>query len=87
MSSPKQPSTWLPLAIAASVVIGLFLGSRFSGQKYNADYDRKLNMILNLISDDYVDTMKIADLVELTIPELEQYAGYISWIDVCKAWE
>ena len=70
MSSPKQPSTWLPLAIAASVVIGLFLGSRFSGQKYNADYDRKLNMILNLISDDYVDTMKIADLVELTIPEL-----------------
>lgn len=70
MSSPKQPSTWLPLAIAASVVIGLFLGSRFSGQKYNADYDRKINMILNLISDDYVDTMKIADLVELTIPEL-----------------
>lgn len=25
--------------------------------------------------------------IELTIPELEQYAGYISWIDVCKAWE
>lgn len=25
--------------------------------------------------------------IELTIPELERYAGYISWIDVCKAWE
>lgn len=25
--------------------------------------------------------------IELTIPELEQYAGCISWIDVCKAWE
>ena len=25
--------------------------------------------------------------IELTIPELEQYSGYISWVDVCKAWE
>ena len=22
--------------------------------------------------------------IELTIPELEQYSGYVSWIDVCK---
>ena len=70
MSSPKQPTTWLPLAIAISIVIGIFFGRNFSGQKYNADFDRKLNMVLNLISDDYVDTMKINDLVELTIPEI-----------------
>lgn len=70
MSSPKQPATWLPLAIAISIVIGIFFGRNFSGQKYNADFDRKLNMVLNLISDDYVDTMKINDLVELTIPEI-----------------
>ncbi|MGN0571287.1 MAG: YbaK/EbsC family protein [Candidatus Fimenecus sp.] len=25
--------------------------------------------------------------IELTISELEQYSGFISWIDVCKAWE
>ena len=25
--------------------------------------------------------------IELTIPELEQYSNYISWIDVCKNWE
>lgn len=25
--------------------------------------------------------------IELSIPELEKYSGYISWIDVCKAWE
>lgn len=25
--------------------------------------------------------------IELTIPELEQYSGFASWIDVCKAWE
>lgn len=25
--------------------------------------------------------------IELSIPELEQYSGFASWIDVCKAWE
>ena len=24
--------------------------------------------------------------IELTIPELEQYSGYTSWVDVCKGW-
>ena len=24
--------------------------------------------------------------IEVTIPELEQYAGSIEWVDVCKAW-
>lgn len=25
--------------------------------------------------------------IELTIPELEQYSGCASWVDVCKGWE
>ncbi len=25
--------------------------------------------------------------IELTISELEQYSGYVSWIDVCKSWQ
>lgn len=25
--------------------------------------------------------------IELTIPELEKYSNFISWVDVCKAWE
>lgn len=25
--------------------------------------------------------------IELTIPELEEYSKYSTWIDVCKAWE
>lgn len=24
--------------------------------------------------------------IELTIPDLEKYSGYLSWIDVCKGW-
>jgi len=25
--------------------------------------------------------------IELTIPELERYAGHTAWVDVCKGWE
>lgn len=25
--------------------------------------------------------------IELTIPELETYSGYVAWIDVCKNWQ
>ena len=25
--------------------------------------------------------------IELTIPELEQYSGFVSWVDVCKNWQ
>ena len=25
--------------------------------------------------------------IELTIPELEEYSGYVSWVDVCKGYE
>lgn len=25
--------------------------------------------------------------IELTIPELEQYSGFTSWVNVCKGWE
>lgn len=25
--------------------------------------------------------------IELTIPELEQFSGYLDWVDVCKAWQ
>ena len=25
--------------------------------------------------------------IELTISEMEQYSGYVAWVDVCKAWQ
>ena len=25
--------------------------------------------------------------IELSIPELEQYSGFESWVDVCKGWQ
>lgn len=25
--------------------------------------------------------------IELTLPELERYANYVEWVDVCNSWE
>ena len=61
---------WIPLAIAVAVAVGIFFGSRFTSSQPVADNDRKLNSILNLIAQDYVDTTNLKDLIELSIPEI-----------------
>lgn len=68
--SSKNNYVWLPLTISVSVVIGILIGNRFSNQKYISDNDRKLNTILNLVAEDYVDTVRINDLIEQSIPEI-----------------
>ena len=79
--SRRQP-IWLPLAIAVAVVVGLFIGNRLSPSNYAADNDRKVNAILNLINQDYVDSTNLKDLVEMSIPEilsnLDPHTSYIS---------
>ncbi len=79
--SARQP-IWLPLAIALAVVVGIVIGSRFNLNKPVADNDRKLNAILSLIAQDYVDTTNLHDLVELSIPEilrkLDPHTSYFS---------
>ena len=82
----KQQSTrtpyWLPLAIAIAVAVGVFFGSHFTSNKPVADNDRKLNAILNLIAQDYVDTTNLHDLIEMSIPEilgnLDPHTSYFS---------
>lgn len=61
---------WLPLAMAACAVMGIFIGNHFSSKTYNAGNDRKINAILNLIEQNYVDTVNIDDLTEMAIPEI-----------------
>ena len=89
----KQKSTlqpiWLPLAIAVAVVVGIFIGSHFAANKPVAENDRKLNAILNLIAQDYVDTTNLHDLIEMSIPEilanLDPHTSYFSAEDLKAA--
>ena len=87
-NSARQP-IWLPLAIAAAVVVGIIIGSRFQSGKPVVDNDRKLNAILNLIAQDYVDTTNLKDLIEMSIPEilsnLDPHTTYFSAEDLQAA--
>ena len=88
--STRQP-IWLPLAIALAVVVGIFIGSRFTANRPVAENDRKLNAILNLIAQDYVDTTNLKDLIEMSIPEilsnLDPHTNYFSTEDLKAATE
>ena len=66
----KHSTPWLLLTLALALVAGIYLGSHFTNDKPVADNDRKLNAILNLIAQDYVDTTNLHDLIEMSIPEI-----------------
>ncbi len=88
----KNTSTWMPMAIALALVVGIIVGAivgnPFATSK--SDTDRKLNTVLNLISQEYVDdTINIDDLVEQSIPailsNLDPHSTYLSARDLQAA--
>ena len=86
MRIKHNPIIWFPLVIGASIVLGIFVGNHISTKRFIADNDRKINTILNLIESEYVDTVDIKELVEMTIPKLisnlDPHSYYIPAKDV-----
>ena len=85
----------MPLWLALSVVVGIFVGSffanRFSGNRLSIinSGSNKLNDLLHIVDDQYVDTINVNDLVEKAMPtilsELDPHSVYISQKDVQQA--
>lgn len=73
---------WLPIAMALSAIMGIVMGRQFSGNQIVIDGDRKINTILNLVASDYVDSVNIDELIEMSIPEilhnLDPHTAYLS---------
>ena len=77
-----------PLLMAISMVVGVIIGtfyaSHYSGNRLNIinTGSNKLNYLLQLIDNNYVDTVDMASLVEDAIPqillELDPHSTYIS---------
>ena len=77
-----------PLLMAISMVVGVIIGtfyaSHYSGNRLNIinTGSNKLNYLLQLIDNHYVDTVDMASLVEDAIPqilkELDPHSSYIS---------
>ncbi len=85
----------MPFMLAVSVVIGIFIGTfyanHFSGNRLSIinSSSNKLNNLLHIIDDQYVDTVDVNDLVEKAMPqilsELDPHSVYISAKDVQTA--
>ncbi|MBE6256208.1 MAG: S41 family peptidase [Prevotella sp.] len=81
-------SRLVPLLLALSVIlgigIGLFYANHFSGNRLNIinTGSNKLNYLLQIIDNNYVDTINVNDLVEDAMPailsELDPHSSYIS---------
>lgn len=84
----------LPMLMALCVIIGIVIGtfytSHFSGNRLNIinSGSNRLNNLLRIVDDQYVDSVNIDELVEKAMPqilaELDPHSVYISAKDVQK---
>ena len=85
--STKNSSRFTPVIIAISVVIGILIGTfyakHFAGNRLGIinGSSNKLNALLRIVDDQYVDTVNMTDLVEKAMPqilaELDPHSTYI----------
>lgn len=90
--SQNKNSRYIPIIIAVSIVAGIFIGTfyanRYSGSKPGiiSASSNKLNALLRIIDDQYVDTVDMAELVEDAMPqilgELDPHSSYIAAKDL-----
>ena len=88
----KKNNRFMPLLMAVSVVVGILIGTfyanHFSGNRLSIinSGSNKLNNLLRLVDDQYVDTVNVNDLVEKAMPqilaELDPHSVYISAKDM-----
>lgn len=95
MNKNNKPNRYMPflmaLCVVVGIVIGSFLSNHFSGNRLNIvnSGSNRLNNLLHIIDDQYVDTVNIDSLVDKAIPlilsELDPHSVYISAQDVQAA--
>ena len=88
----KKNNRFMPILMAVSVVIGILIGTfyanHFSGNRLSIinSGSNKLNNLLRLVDDQYVDTVNVNDLVEKAMPqilsELDPHSVYIGAKDM-----
>ncbi len=75
---------WMAISVVIGILIGTFYANHFSGNRLSIinTSGNKLNNLLHIIDDQYVDTVNINDLVEKAMPqilgELDPHSVYIT---------
>jgi carboxyl-terminal processing protease len=83
----KRLNVWLPLLFALVLALGMYLGSKLQTETANGpsivlrNGGNKLDQILKLVENRYVDSVDTEDLTDKTIAELltqlDPYSAYI----------
>lgn len=91
----KKNTRFMPLIMALCVIVGIFIGTfyanHFSGNRLSIinSGSNKINNLLHIIEDQYVDTVNIGNIVEKAMPtilsELDPHSVYIPAKDVQMA--
>lgn len=82
---------WMALCVVLGILVGTFYANHFSGNRLSIinSNGSKLNNLLHYVSDLYVDTVDMNDLVEKAMPqilsELDPHSTYIGAKDVQMA--
>jgi carboxyl-terminal processing protease len=78
----------MPLIIAISVILGMYIQRNIDQRKYAAQSatGNKLDAVLEYIDKEYVDTVNVSEIVETTIPlileDLDPHSVYIPAADL-----
>ena len=79
---------WMALCVVLGIMVGTFYANHFSGNRLSIinSSGNKLNNLLHIVDDQYVDTININDVVEKAMPqilsELDPHSVYIAAKDV-----
>lgn len=79
---------WMALCVVLGILVGTFYANHFSGHRLSIinSSGNKLNNLLHIVDDQYVDTINVNDLVEKAMPqilsELDPHSVYIGAKDV-----
>ena len=86
--STRFTPLWMALCVVLGILVGTFYANHFSGNRLNIinSSGNKLNNLLHIVNDQYVDTVNVNDLVEKAMPqilsELDPHSVYIAAKDV-----
>lgn len=88
----SKKSRFIPLYVSLGIVFGILVGNFYANQYSGKSLSiinasgNKLNDLLHIIDDQYVDTVNVADLVEKALPqimsELDPHSVYVSASEV-----
>ena len=72
MNSEKRLRAWIPLLIAISIAIGIFIGNTYSIFDFGSGRlgSSKFNSVLGYINESYVDTIDMTTFLEEAIPSV-----------------